>query len=147
MNAQRFTLSVCFPESEVTVSRLHANASDAKKWGQLCLDICGKDERGRLFIWAELLDAEGASVKQWVSREVDRLNAERHPYVTMQQWAARAESTRAEKAASHLATIQSSEPVSLGNGWLTTESDALADRLGAGWHVSNRNGWVTAEKA
>ena len=87
MDAQRFTLSICFPESEVTVSRLHACVSDAKKWGQLCLDICGKDERGRLYLVADLTDAEGANLKTWTSREIDRLHAERHPYVPMQQWA------------------------------------------------------------
>jgi hypothetical protein len=60
-----YILNIKYPEREVTVDKQLPNDKDAKAWGQLCIDICGKDEIGRLYIRAKLTNRKGDIIKIW----------------------------------------------------------------------------------
>jgi hypothetical protein len=54
-----YQLTLQFPERTMTVPKELKNDKDALKWANLCLDICGKDEHGRRYLIARLVDGAG----------------------------------------------------------------------------------------
>lgn len=62
---KNFTLTFTFLEWTSQATKQFEDASDALKWALLCIDICGKDEAGRKFKEAILVNDKGEYVAKW----------------------------------------------------------------------------------
>lgn len=58
---KEYTLTLSFPSGPITAKKTFDSRyddRDAKKWMQICLDICGKDHLGRRYTQAVLTSSE-----------------------------------------------------------------------------------------
>lgn len=53
---REFQLEIQYLDSKVTVKKNLKTMAEAVFWAHLCLDICGKDERGNRYITAQLTE-------------------------------------------------------------------------------------------
>lgn len=61
---KNYRMNIRFPESQVAATKSFKSHKEARFWGQLCLDICGRDERGRLYVFAFLEEVKPEVVER-----------------------------------------------------------------------------------
>jgi hypothetical protein len=65
MKNKSYLLQLQFKDRTVDVKKKFPSKSKAVIWARLCLDICGKDEKGNPFNFAMLFDEGGSPMAGW----------------------------------------------------------------------------------